>query len=139
MRGFSLIELMVVIAIIALLAAVAVPSYTEYVERSRVAEINNLVGSYLQDWAEADALGNSAPSDVTSPGSYIGLVEFLSTEADAVTVTLNSSSELPTVLQALELRYTADVQSGGIIWTCNFDTGANNAAIQVYFEDCIAE
>lgn len=44
--GFTLIELMVVVAVIAILAAVGYPSYTEYVQRSRIAQAT----SNLADW-----------------------------------------------------------------------------------------
>lgn len=44
--GFTLIELMVVVAVIAILASVGYPSYTEYVQRSRIAEAT----SQLSDW-----------------------------------------------------------------------------------------
>ncbi len=37
-RGFTLIEVMIVVAIVAILAAVAVPSYTSYITRSKIAE-----------------------------------------------------------------------------------------------------
>jgi type IV pilus assembly protein PilE len=37
-RGFTLIELMVVVAIVAILAAVALPSYTQYVQRGKITE-----------------------------------------------------------------------------------------------------
>lgn len=38
-RGFTLIELNIVVAIVAILASVALPSYRDYVERARVAEV----------------------------------------------------------------------------------------------------
>lgn len=45
-RGFTLIELMVVVVVIAILASVGYPSYTEYVQRSKIAEAT----SNLSDW-----------------------------------------------------------------------------------------
>jgi type IV pilus assembly protein PilA len=43
-KGFSLIELMIVIAIIGMLASIAVPSYNTYIIKSRVAEMFSLAG-----------------------------------------------------------------------------------------------
>lgn len=144
--GFSLIELMVVIAIIALLAAVAVPSYSEYINRSRVAEINTLISNYLQQWAESDALGEGAPATVNTPGEYILSVAFSTTAATAVTVTLEdltASPNLPPALEDLVIVYSADIQTAGIAWTCDLTMGADAltagyvlADAQVYFEDC---
>lgn len=45
-RGFTLIELMIAVAVLALLSSIALPTYSSYVERSRLADTFNVLSTY---------------------------------------------------------------------------------------------
>ncbi len=67
-KGFTLIELMIVVAIIAILAAIAIPAYQDYLVRAQVSEASTLADGSKTAIAEFYSNTGSFPSNNTSAG-----------------------------------------------------------------------
>jgi type IV pilus assembly protein PilA len=67
-KGFTLIELMIVVAIIGILAAIAIPAYQDYTVRSQVTEGLNLASAVQTGVAESFANTGIWPADLTAAG-----------------------------------------------------------------------
>lgn len=68
-KGFTLIELMIVVAIVGILAAIAYPSYTEYVRRTHRAEIASLLSEQVQALERYYSKNGSYTSATVSGGN----------------------------------------------------------------------
>jgi prepilin-type N-terminal cleavage/methylation domain-containing protein len=78
-RGFTLIELMVVVAIVGVLTAIALPSYRDYVVRGQLTEaVSNLttlradMERYYQDFRTYQAVGSTSTPPCTAAGTVLG-------------------------------------------------------------------
>jgi prepilin-type N-terminal cleavage/methylation domain-containing protein len=86
-RGFTMIELMVVVVIVAILAGVAIPIYGKYIKNSRLTEASAKMGEIITA-AKAYAMENQdASGNPTWPSAAGGIVDLTSTELFSYAIT----------------------------------------------------
>ncbi|HID7643217.1 TPA: pilin [Neisseria meningitidis] len=133
-KGFTLIELMIVIAIVGILAAVALPAYQDYTARAQVSEAILLAEGqksavteyYLNhgEWPANNSSAGVATSASDIKGKYVQSVEVAKGVITATMLSTGVNKEI----QGKKLSLWAKRQNGSVKWFCGQPvTRANNA------------
>jgi type IV pilus assembly protein PilA len=143
-KGFTLIELMIVVAIIGILAAIAIPAYQDYTIRSQVTEGLNLASDLKAAVAETYAQTGSWPVDLQAiglgstaaatdkAGKYVQEVNI---DTGTIFITYGLQANAAVNAQTLSLKPYRN-PNGDVVWVCGqatapagaVDTDANGTA-----------
>ncbi len=134
-KGFTLIELMIVVAIIGILAAIALPAYQDYTVRAKVSEVILAASSAKTSVAESAQVNATMPTTAslvvdTQASKYVASVIYTQTDASNGLVTvLTTAADLK--INAVTLEMAGALQANGqVIWTCR--KGTTNPILPKY-------
>ena len=119
-QGFTLIELMIVVAVIGILAAVAVPAYQNYIARSQMVEALNLlsgvktpIGDYYSNFGSWPVGSDFSVSVPQQSGKYVASMSAAVVSDYEVTVTMKNADVSPDLI-GKELQLTTSNGQNGV-------------------------
>lgn len=115
MQGFTLIELMIVVAIIAILAAIALPAYSDYTKKAKVSEVITAASAGRTSVAEFAASNGACPATNILESQTSKFVASVSNSGCVITA---ASSGIPGVTGNIVLTGTLNASTFAVDWDC---------------------
>ncbi|MGL1834650.1 pilin [Rhodocyclaceae bacterium SMB388] len=122
-QGFTLIELMIVVAIIGILAAIALPAYQDYTIRAQVSEGMSLASGTKTAIGEFyDSTGrlpsNNQSAGLSAPASITGKYVLSVTNTNGLVAASFNTADANAAIRTGALQLSAVTHSGSIEWVC---------------------
>ena len=131
-KGFTLIELMIVVAIIGILAAVALPAYQDYTVRAKVSEMLLAASSAKTNVAESAQVNGAMPPSLTvdtQASKWVASVGFKKDTDSVGIITVTGATDPKLLNQTIDVVGTL-TSTGQVDWVCQ--KGATNGLIEKY-------
>lgn len=151
-KGFTLIELMIVVAIIGILAAIAIPQYGNYIARSQASEAISMMGGARTPIEESIHTNGAFPDDITDGGDFEVLgIKTVGTYTSGIVPTQSADAATPeagvlvaTIAASANARIASrDVsmeRSNDGTWTCvTGETAADDVALEYLPASCTSD
>lgn len=121
-RGFTLVELMIVVVIIGVLAAVAIPAYNDYVARAQESEAKVLLGGLKSPTKEYYATSGSLPTlaSLGNPmlsGKYVSSITMASTSSQVIYTATFKSTGIASRLKGATVQLTFNAADESFAWS----------------------